>query len=118
MVNQKVAVQMLRKLGCSADIASNGFEALRMALAFPYDVILMDCQMPEMDGYEATRRIRDTIGQKTPIVAMTANAMLGDREKCLEAGMDDYLSKPVKQEGLRQMLLKWSVERSTGGVAA
>ena len=118
VVNQKVAIGMLEKLGCRVDIAGNGREAFDMVQQFPYDVVFMDCHMPEMDGYEATRCIRrceadqPTHGTSacppaTPIIAMTANAMQGDRETCLDAGMDDYVSKPVKPQELRTVLQRW-----------
>jgi len=109
LVNQKVALIHLRKLGYSADVANNGSEAVAAVEKKQYDLVLMDVQMPEMDGYEATRTIRG-MGSSAgllPIVAMTANAMKGDREKCLEAGMDDYLSKPVDAEKLKEKLHKW-----------
>ncbi len=108
VVNQKVAVFMLQRLGCSADVAANGIEALEALTRRHYDVIFMDCQMPEMDGYEAARRIRNLDGDAAgiPIVAMTANAMQGDREECLRAGMDDYISKPVKIEDLEASLAR------------
>ena len=97
-VNQKVAVKLLEKMGCSADVAANGVEGLKALEATPYDLVLMDCQMPEMDGYEATRVIRDrsssVLNHDIPAVAMTASAMLGDREECLAAGMKDYIAKP------------------------
>jgi CheY-like chemotaxis protein len=102
-INQKVAVKMLQKLGHYSDAVATGVEALRSVEKIPYDLILMDCQMPEMDGYEATRRIRNHFLiqlRDIPIVAMTANAIKGDREKCLEAGMDDYVSKPLNLETL------------------
>jgi CheY-like chemotaxis protein len=97
-----------KKLGYHADIATNGREAIEYLEKMDYDLVLMDCQMPEMDGYEATRNIRDNNStvrnHKVPIIAMTANAMQGDREKCLEVGMDDYISKPIKIEKLADMI--------------
>lgn len=113
VINQKVALRLLQQLGYKADTANNGLEAIQALERQPYDVILMDVQMPEMDGIEATRRIRERQQQAAPhphfqrpvvIVAMTANAMQGDREKCIAAGMDDYLPKPVRPEGLQAML--------------
>lgn len=99
VVNQKVASRMLEKLGCHVDVAGNGVEALSMFSKFQYHVVLMDCQMPEMDGYEASREIRRVETERaltrTPIVALTANAMPEDRRTCLAAGMDDFISKPV-----------------------
>jgi CheY-like chemotaxis protein len=105
-VNQKVAKFLLEKLGYRVDIAANGVEVLEKMTARSYDCILMDCQMPEMDGFAATAEIRKREGdlQHTPIVAMTAHAMQGDRERCIEAGMDEYVSKPISIEGLRQAL--------------
>ncbi len=109
LVNQKLGVRLLEKLGCRVDVAANGLEAVSMAAQLPYDLILMDCQMPEMDGYEATARIRkQQNGARTPIVAMTAHALSGAREQCMDAGMDDYLAKPVKSDIIRQMLEKWT----------
>ena len=109
IVNQKVAVRMLEKLGCRVDVAANGQEAVEMWRLCPYELIFMDCQMPEMDGYNATTQIRlHRPASQVPIVAMTANAMKGDREKCLEAGMDDYISKPVKLGDLKSILHKWA----------
>jgi len=115
-VNQKVALAQLRGLGLSAEAVANGFEVLTALKQVPYDIILMDCQMPEMDGYETSRMIRQAertshANWRSPvyIVAMTANAMTGDLEKCLAAGMDDYLSKPVRREELHSALKKWKV---------
>jgi PAS domain S-box-containing protein len=106
--NQVVAFGMLRKLGYDdIQIASDGAEAVEMALNDDYAVILMDCQMPEMDGYEATRQLR-AAGCTAPIVAMTANAIKGDRERCIESGMNDYLTKPIDLKVLRAMLAKWT----------
>jgi two-component system sensor histidine kinase/response regulator len=126
-VNQQLGVLLVEQLGYRADVAGNGLEVLEALSRIPYDLIIMDCQMPEMDGYDATREIRkreafDIKGEAkvatsplmlrhtsghVPIVAMTANAMPGDRGKCLESGMDDYLSKPIRPEELGKTLAKW-----------
>lgn len=105
-VNRKVAVRLLGKLQVEVEIAVNGLEAVQKATENAYDLILMDCQMPEMDGYEATRTLRER-GIQTPIVALTANALEGDREKCLACGMNDYLSKPIQADKLREALARW-----------
>ncbi len=105
LINQKVAVGILRKLGITPEIATNGLEAVAAWQQGAFDLILMDCMMPEMDGYEATARIRSLeTATHIPIVAMTANAMEGDRERCLEAGMDDYVAKPIKVATLQQAI--------------
>ncbi len=110
-INQKVALKILDKLGYSADAVADGAEALKSLETIPYDLVLMDCQMPVVDGYEATRAIRDAgsaVRNRTvPIIAMTANAMKGDRERCLEAGMNDYISKPVSPSELAEVIGKW-----------
>lgn len=106
-VNQLVAAEMLKRLGLHADVAGNGAEALEVLDRLPYDLILMDCQMPVMDGFEATRRLRKTDGPRLPVIAMTANAIRGDRERCLDAGMDDYLPKPVRISELKAMMRRW-----------
>jgi CheY-like chemotaxis protein len=108
-VNTKLAVMLLERLGCRVLTAGTGVEALAALARNPVDLVLMDCEMPEMDGFAATREIRRTeaIGAHTPIIAMTANAMDSDRARCLEAGMDDYLAKPVRAPQLRAVLERW-----------
>ncbi|OEZ93511.1 signal transduction histidine-protein kinase BarA [Janthinobacterium sp. HH106] len=110
-INQEIALAMLEDTGYEATPADNGRRALALWERYPFDVILMDCQMPEMDGFEATRRLRRMEAQqgrsRTPIIALTANAILGDRELCLEAGMDDYLAKPYTRAALLAMLARW-----------
>ncbi len=117
--NQKVAVRMVERLGYLADVASDGAEAIGMLERIQYDAVLMDCQMPEMDGYEATRLIRnrEPAGRRVPVIAMTAAALSGDRERCLAAGMDDYISKPVKLHVVAAVLERWLADplsRATG----
>ena len=116
-VNQKVACRMLERFGCRVTVACDGVEAVAVASACAFDLIFMDCQMPEMDGFEAARRLRAG-GCTTPIVALTANALVGDRNRCLEAGMDDYLSKPVRAEGLGSMLGRFLGEDGSRAKAA
>ena len=111
-INQQVAVEILTAVGLNVDIAANGLEAINKVLETPYDLVLMDIQMPEMDGYTATGRIRNIPRFKDlPIIAMTAHAMSGDREKCLAAGMNDYVTKPIDKKQLFRTLIRW-VEQS------
>jgi CheY-like chemotaxis protein/HPt (histidine-containing phosphotransfer) domain-containing protein len=108
-VNQKVATAILESLGCRAEVAANGREAIGMLELLPFDAVLMDIQMPDMDGYETTaeiRRRRMGAGGRVPIVAMTAQAMKGERERCLRAGMDGYVAKPVKPQEIRAALVR------------
>jgi signal transduction histidine kinase/CheY-like chemotaxis protein/PAS domain-containing protein len=126
VVNQKLAVRMLERLGYQPDIVSNGQEALAALERTQYAAVLMDCQMPVMDGYEATRGIRAAEQQPNPskarphipIIALTANAMEGDRERCKAAGMDDYLAKPVKTDDLGQILARWVPVPSSGSISS
>lgn len=114
IINQKVAVSIMKKLGYTADAVANGQEAVKALEMISYDIVLMDCQMPVLDGYQATREIRNpnakVLNPKVPIIAMTANAMKGDREKCIDAGMDDYLAKPVKPQEISDMIEKWIID--------
>ena len=107
LINREVIVAQLGKLGYNAEIARNGNEAVEAIRRVAFDLILMDCEMPEMDGYEATRNIRQGSQTRVPIVALTANAMTSDRQRCIEAGMDDYLAKPVAPHELASVLAKW-----------
>lgn len=122
ITNQLVTVSVLKRLGHRVDVAANGQEAIAALRSVPYDLVLMDCQMPEMDGFEATRRIRagdaGRLGMFTPIVALTAAAMEGDREKCLAAGMNDYLPKPINNEALFDILGTWLRKKSQGFTGA
>jgi len=105
VVNQKVALKILERMGYRADVAANGKEAVEAVERQPYDVILMDVQMPEMDGVQATAKIRELLGDQRPwIIALTANALEGDRERYIGVGMDDYISKPIRAETLAQGL--------------
>jgi two-component system sensor histidine kinase/response regulator len=109
-INQLVARRMLERFGCRVDLASNGQEVLDAVQRIPYALVLMDVRMPEMDGFEATAEIRKReaqMGMRTPIIAMTANAMEGDRERCIDAGMDDYLAKPIRLSDVEQVLRRW-----------
>ncbi len=110
-VNRDVARGLLEGLGCQVDVAADGQEALEAWEQAAYDVVLMDCQMPGMDGFEATRRIRFAVrpsGRRVPIVALTADALNGSRERCLASGMDDYLTKPVSFALLRDAVERWT----------
>jgi CheY-like chemotaxis protein len=102
-------MHLLGKLGYSVDLAQNGAEAVHMIQQSDYDIVLMDCQMPVMDGFEAARAIRslNSAVSRIPIIAVTANALPGEREKCLAAGMDDYVPKPVSKHALDQALARW-----------
>lgn len=119
-VNQAVAVRLLQKFKCTIDVVKNGSEALKKHAKQQYDLILMDCQMPVMDGYEASGLVRQTekkSGIHTPIVAMTAHAMQGDREKCIASGMDDYITKPIESAVLRDILYKYCRHKLRSGVS-
>ena len=109
-VNRLLVTRMFEKMGYAIELATNGREAVAMALGRPYDIVFMDCSMPELDGYEATKALRDAeaqLNRRTPIIALTANAMAEDRGRCLAAGMDDHMSKPVRMEDLRMTLERW-----------
>ena len=111
-INQRITAAQVTRLGLTADVVANGLEALEALARLPYDAVLMDCQMPEMDGFQATRTLRQREaqrgdGRRLPVIAMTANAMAGDREECLAAGMDDYVAKPVRVDLLVETLSRW-----------
>jgi CheY-like chemotaxis protein len=107
VVNQKLAIQMLRRLGCRVILAQNGRAAVELAEQLRPPIIFMDCQMPEMDGFEASRLIRSKLGDEQVIIAMTANALPGDRERCIQAGMNDYLAKPFQRSDLVRLLNRY-----------
>jgi CheY-like chemotaxis protein len=109
--NQFVITDMLEDLGCTVDLADNGAEGVEKVATTSYDLVFMDCQMPVMDGFEATRDIRNAGHTQLPIVALTANALKGDREKCLEAGMDGFVSKPVSRTEIIEVLNRWLEEK-------
>ena len=109
-LNQKLAMRLLERAGYSCDVVDDGQKVLDATREGGYDLVLIDCQMPVVDGFEATRAIRrreSAGGPRLPVIAMTANAMKGDRERCLEAGMDDYLSKPISVDALYALLTKY-----------
>ncbi len=107
-VNQLIARSHLERLGFEVDVADNGLEALAAIERERYDLVFMDCQMPMLDGYEATRRIRERLGGRPlPVIALTAHDLASDREKCLEAGMDDYMAKPLYEDNLHAVLDRW-----------
>jgi CheY-like chemotaxis protein len=123
MANQKVALKMLTKLGCRADVVANGQEAVDALRTVPYDLVFMDCNMPDVDGFTATEMIRkmEANDKHTVVIAMTANALKGDRDRCLAAGMDDYVSKPVSQKALEDIVNEWrekTMQESSAGIAA
>ena len=140
VVNQTLLVRLLQKAGCRADVAANGLEAMEALKRLPFDLVLMDCQMPEMDGFDATRAIRDyerqvngggivpdpnssyatsgSRGGRIPIVALTANAMKGDRQRCLDAGMDAYFAKPIRLEVLREVIERFAFPVARGEMGA
>ncbi len=117
-INVIVATTMLRAQGHRVDVAENGFQALDALKSKKFDMVLMDCQMPEMDGYQCTKILRspssEVLDHNIPVIAMTAHAMAGDREKCLEAGMDDYISKPIDSDQLREIVSRWSAKIQSG----
>jgi two-component system sensor histidine kinase/response regulator len=117
--NQFVAKCLLKGFGIQADITANGEEAIKALETLSYDLVFMDCQMPVLDGYDATKRIRDTdsnvLNHNIPIIAMTASVLPGDKEKCLTAGMNDFIPKPVKSDNVLQVLQQWLPTRDNTG---
>ena len=109
-LNQKVSTRLLEKIGCSCDVASNGLDAVEAVTQVTYDIVFMACHMPELDGYEATRiiRERESAGTHLPIIALTADAVKGVRHACQRAGMDDCMTKPVSRESLAAMVHKYT----------
>jgi CheY-like chemotaxis protein len=110
LINQEVIIEMLESLSCKVDVVANGKELLRLMSQTQFDIILMNCEMPEMDGFQATieiRRLENSACNRIPIIALTANVVTGYKEKCLEVGMDDYLSKPFDQKQLSETLSRW-----------
>ena len=107
LINQRVGKLILQRAGFSVDVAADGVETLEAHIKHPYDIVLMDCQMPHMDGFEASLEIRKLPQPQPAIIAVTANALVGERERCLNAGMDDYLSKPFQAEQLVAVVMKW-----------
>ncbi|RYF96022.1 MAG: response regulator [Chitinophagaceae bacterium] len=118
LINQQVILHILGRMGYNAEVVENGLQALEVLHHKPFDIVLMDMQMPEMDGLEATKAIRGSLGPQPVIIALTANTMQGDEEECLKAGMNDYISKPVKPEDIQQKLEKWSAKRKIDRKAA
>jgi CheY-like chemotaxis protein len=110
-INQRVGKLILQRAGFTIDLVADGHEAVQAHRSHPYDVILMDCQMPVMDGFEACRHIRELGPPQPAIIAVTANALVGERDRCLAAGMDDYLSKPFQAEQLVGIVKKWLEKR-------
>ena len=110
LINQKILLRMLEQAGCTADVVPNGLQAIEAVEAVKYDIVFMDVHMPEMDGLEATRKIVNShrASGRPKIIALTADAMSGDKEKCIEAGMDDYISKPVRLEDVLSILKRWA----------
>jgi two-component system sensor histidine kinase/response regulator len=112
VINQKVARAILTREGCTVDVAENGVQAVEMAAAKTYDLIMLDCQMPEMDGFEAAATIRklEKDNRRTPIIAATASAFVEDKVRCIEAGMDDHISKPISTAAVAAILERWLVK--------